>query len=794
MLPDYLASGKRLPFYTASVTFLLCLSYARVQAQIIQLETIMQDPKWLGAIPKDPVFSADGKSILFRWNPEKELNESVWQFRIADRSKPVKVSPAEASKELDAAKGSKSQFQESIVFTHRNELMLRNLKTGKDRSLFRTAATISSPGFLSDGRISFLLNQQPVVWNPHSGELRQLTDFRIVKSNGEKKNPQDSLLASAEMQLFSTLRRRKEKQDDIRKSRTAERADTILVFNTNGKEFSSLPSISPDGKHLAFQLKEGTKYTTANVPSYINPTGYSIEIPTRENVGIREGNQEFIILNSMTGKSVSLHSEDLPGIGQQPDFYKEYPQLRSRKMEKRSFFVEDFRWSELGNYLLADVRSRDNKDRWLMFWDKEKNAWKLADHQRDEAWIGGPAAESGSFGFMNENEIWFLSEASGFSHLNSLNIGSGKKKAFTSGAFEVSDVQFSREQNSFFFLANPEHPGEHSVTRLNPEKDSAPIKISRMKGGHEFILSPDGKSLAYRFSTATRPWELYWQEAAPGARPEQITTAAASAEFLKLAVKEPEYIRIPAEDGANIPARLYRPEPAKKNGAAVIFVHGAGYLQNAHKHWSHYFREFLFHQMLRDEGFTILDLDYRGSAGYGRDWRTGIYRHMGGKDLSDQVDGARFLRKELGADSARIGIYGGSYGGFITLMALCTKPGTFSCGAALRSVTDWMHYNHGYTSNILNSPLEDSLAYQRSSPINFAAGLKGRLLMCHGMQDLNVHYQDIVRFSQRLIELGKENWELASYPLEDHAFIEPESWLDEYRRIYKLFREELLKR
>jgi dipeptidyl aminopeptidase/acylaminoacyl peptidase len=329
---------------------------------------------------------------------------------------------------------------------------------------------------------------------------------------------------------------------------------------------------------------------------------------------------------------------------------------------------------------------------------------------------------------------------------------------------------------------------------LNFEKESGPVKISSMKGGHEYMLSSDGKMLAYRFSTATRPWELYKQAAVAWAKPEQITAASSSAEFLKLEVKEPEYILIPAEDGSKIPARLYLPEKASKNGAAVIFVHGAGYLQNAHKHWSHYFREFLFHRMLTDEGFTVLDLDYRGSAGYGRDWRTGIYRHMGGKDLSDQIDGARFLVKEKSVDSARIGIYGGSYGGFITLMALCTKPGIFACGAALRSVTDWMHYNHGYTSNILNSPLEDSIAYSRSSPINFAEGLKGRLLMCHGMQDLNVHYQDIVRFSQRLIELGKENWELASYPLEDHAFAEPESWLDEYRRIYKLFREELLKR
>jgi dipeptidyl aminopeptidase/acylaminoacyl peptidase len=186
-----------------------------------------------------------------------------------------------------------------------------------------------------------------------------------------------------------------------------------------------------------------------------------------------------------------------------------------------------------------------------------------------------------------------------------------------------------------------------------------------------------------------------------------------------------------------------------------------------------------------------MDIDYRGSAGYGRDWRTGIYRHMGGKDLSDHVDAAKYMIRELGVDSSRIGIYGGSYGGFITLMAMFKEPGTFASGAALRSVTDWAHYNHGYTSNILNEPFNDSIAYRRSSPIYYADGLKGNLLMCHGMIDVNVHFQDIVRVSQRLIELGKDNWELAVYPLEDHGFVEPSSWTDEYKRILKLFEETL---
>jgi dipeptidyl aminopeptidase/acylaminoacyl peptidase len=162
---------------------------------------------------------------------------------------------------------------------------------------------------------------------------------------------------------------------------------------------------------------------------------------------------------------------------------------------------------------------------------------------------------------------------------------------------------------------------------------------------------------------------------------------------------------------------------------------------------------------------------------------------MGGLDLDDQLAGKRWLVRNLGVDSSRVGIYGGSYGGFITLMAMFTKPGQFAAGAALRPVTDWAHYNHPYTARILNEPQSDTIAYRRSSPIYHAQGLQGRLLICHGMVDDNVHFQDTARLIQRLIELGKENWEVAIYPVEPHGFRRADSWTDEYRRILKLFDE-----
>jgi dipeptidyl aminopeptidase/acylaminoacyl peptidase len=124
-------------------------------------------------------------------------------------------------------------------------------------------------------------------------------------------------------------------------------------------------------------------------------------------------------------------------------------------------------------------------------------------------------------------------------------------------------------------------------------------------------------------------------------------------------------------------------------------------------------------------------------------------------------------------------------------MAMFTTPDVFAAGAALRPVTDWAHYNHGYTSNILNIPQKDAEAYRRSSPIYFADGLKGALLICHGMVDTNVLFQDSVHLAERLIELRKENWELAPYPVENHAFERATSWADEYKRILKLFEDNL---
>lgn len=284
----------------------------------------------------------------------------------------------------------------------------------------------------------------------------------------------------------------------------------------------------------------------------------------------------------------------------------------------------------------------------------------------------------------------------------------------------------------------------------------------------------------------------------PTEKPIQLTDSMSPA-FKAVPWQAPKIVEVPSSHVEKpIYSRLY--EPASENvksvkdnkRPAVLFVHGAGYLQNSHQGWSGYFREFMFHNYLTAKGYVVLDMDYRASKGYGRDWRTAIYRNMGTPELQDLKDGVNWLVENKNVDKNRVGVYGGSYGGFMTFMAMFKEPELFASGASLRPVTDWAHYNHGYTSNILNTPQVDPDAFERSSPIEFAEGLNKPLLICHGMVDDNVFFKDTVRLVQKLIELKKTKYfETAIYPVEPHGFVQPASWLDEYTRIEQLFERTL---
>jgi dipeptidyl aminopeptidase/acylaminoacyl peptidase len=776
----------------------------------LTVEKIMQDPKWIGTSPSSLSWSADGKQLFFLWNPDKETSDSLYYITTTDH-KPIKASVQQKQLYVSSGNTRWNRERTAYAFARDGDIYVTDLKKGSSRKITQTSVRESNPQFSADASlVYFTSNSDLYSWNTATGETIQLTSFQqAAAAAGQQAGAQrtsgraqensaqteEQWMRNDQLQYMQVLKYRKEKRE----------SGEAYTRNTAPKELRSIPlgdrsvqdlSISPAGRFITYQLfRAAADARTTIIPAYVTETGFTATLTGRTKVGAQRGSSEFFVYDRIRDTVLTVRIDSIAGIRDLPEFLKDYHDQYEKLAKKppvRQVSFSQISWSPNGSHAVITLRSFDNKDRWVMELDPENGKLKLLDRQTDQAWIDGPGINFGGTGWVDDHTFWFQSEATGYSHLYVTDLENGTKKALTSGNYEVQKVVLSRDRKYFFITTNEVHPGEQQFYRL-PVSGGKAERITTMTGANDVTVSPDDRFLAILYSYSNKPWELYLQENKPGGKAERITSLSMSPEFMAYPWRDPELIQFKARDGAGVYARIYKPEHPAAGRPAVIFVHGAGYLQNAHKWWSSYFREYMFHNLLTDLGYTVMDMDYRGSAGYGREWRTGIYRHMGGKDLTDEVDGASFLVQNYGVDAKRIGIYGGSYGGFITLMALFTTPKVFAAGAALRPVTDWANYNHGYTSNILNEPFTDSIAYRNSSPVYYAEGLSSPLLICHGMMDINVHFQDAVKLTQRLIELGKNNWELAAYPLEDHGFIEPSSWTDEYKRILKLFERELKK-
>lgn len=776
------------------LTLLLIAVCANTFAQkldTLTIEKIMRSPSWIGREPSGVRWSDNSKKIYFNWNPHgsQDTLYSITTTNLTPQL--VGIDEHKGLPGFDAHLNKKNTLK---VYAKNGDIFLEDIKTGITTKLISTTDNEGNPSFNgAEDAIVFTRGDNMYSMKLSGGELTQLTNF--VKSASKKDKADDGdeqakWLKQEQLELFDVIKLKDKEEKTAAAERKALQPKKLKELVTGDKAVDNV-ELSPDGRYITYRLTksaEGAK--NGIVPNYVTASGYTEDIPNRTKVGGPQDSYESFIFDTQRDSVYAIDSKTIPGIKDIPAYVKDYPDELA-KMTKanadRDVIVNGPFWSDDSKYALTIVDAFDNKDRWIMKLDASTGEMTMLDRQHNDAWIssGALGIDDNTIGWLDNAHYYYQSEASGYSHIYVADITTGDKKQLTSGKWEVQTLQLSNDKKTFYFNANMEHPGAVDFYRI-PVTGGEPVKLTSMRGGNEASLSPDEKWIAIRYSYTNKPAELYLQANKPGAKAVQVTNSL-SAEFKSYAWRDAPIITFKNRYGADVYARLYLPKIADPAKPAVIFVHGAGYLQNVTYSWSYYFREYMFNNMLADNGYTVLDIDYTGSAGYGAAWRTGIYRHMGGKDLDDQVDGVKYLIDKYGVNPKHIGIYGGSYGGFMTLMAMFTAPDVFTSGGAIRSVTDWAHYNHGYTANILNEPYMDEKAYRASSPIYFANGLKGNLLMLHGMVDQNVNFQDIVRLTQKLIELHKDNWWLAPYPVEDHGFEQPSSWTDEYKRIFKLF-------
>lgn len=771
----------------------------------LDMETIMANPDWIGPAVETPYWSVDGSHVYYSLKRDGSPVRDLYRV-AANGGAPERLDPAAVA----AADGSQPVFDRAhrhAAFVRHGDIFVRDLAGGTTVQVTRSTATERDPRFSLDGRLlTYRSGNDWFVWSA-SGAAAPAA---VLKTEDDPRVRKDDDLKEDQQALFSTLRKLRGDEDamhadaDALAAADAGRAPEPFYLGKNLTVADT--SLSPDGHWMLVvtQAKDADAGKIADLTHYVTDSGYAETEATRSYVGRNDpAPQSLRLLDLRRHLSFDLDTASLPGIGDDPladiraktvaalrkegktDRAEALAAPKRRPLIVNGEYSPGIVWSDDGGQVAVQLRAIDNKDRWIATVDFDRHALVSRHRLTDTAWINW---DDNDFGWLRDGRtLWYLSEESGYSQLYVRPLD-GKPRALTNGRFEVDHPVLSPDGATFYVRSNKVAPYSYDVYKV-PSAGGDLARITRYEGMDDFTLSPDGRFLAVLHSSSYVPSQLAVTGTdGNGARDLTDTLKPAYKAHDWLA---PRIVEIPStHGGGTIYAKLY----AKGDAAgrpAVLFVHGAGYLQNVHLSYPAYFREQMFHNLLVERGYVVLDMDYRASKGYGRDWRTAIYRQMGHPELDDLLDGKAWLVKQQGVDGKRVGIYGGSYGGFMTLMALLRAPGEFAAGAALRPVSDWTSYNHEYTSNILNDPQLDPEAYATSSPIRYADKLADPLLIEHGLIDDNVLASDSIRLYQRFIELHKKNFWMSLYPMERHGFVHADSWFDEYRRIDELFRGQL---
>ena len=450
--------------------------------------------------------------------------------------------------------------------------------------------------------------------------------------------------------------------------------------------------------------------------------------------------------------------------------------------------------SALGRYAAIDYSDAALKHRKLIVHDLVEGTENVVFEDSTQGWLHHTYSD-----FAPEsNRILFLSEQSGWNHLYTVNADGSELTQHTHGDFYVPWARWADDHN-IIFASNEMDYGVRDLFLLNVDDQVIQKLTSTEAYRYQYQLSPDRSMVIYAKTHFNRPYELFKMELQAPFEEVQLTKSVPD-RFHEYSWQEEEYIRFTGRDGeTGLSMSVLYPQNFNPENSypVVVFAHGAGSLQNVYKGWSNnYWREYMFHQYLLLHGYIVVEVDFRHSTGYGRKFREDVTNWMGKYETQDIVDGLDWAQEQCNGclDLDNVGIYGGSYGGFMALYALTDKPDRFHAAAALRKVTNWRNYyyaNPWYTLPRLGDPDEVPEHYDRSSPLTYASELTRPALLLHGLIDDNVGAQDAFQYIEELIQSGNEEFELMIYPSERHGFTSPNSWYDEYRRIFNFFEKHL---
>ena len=463
------------------------------------------------------------------------------------------------------------------------------------------------------------------------------------------------------------------------------------------------------------------------------------------------------------------------------------------------------RWLS-GNRFLADRQSPDYRRRSIFLGSTEGGEPKvIAEDVKEKFWSMTGDARGGSQASPDGTRFLFLSDRDGWDHLYVMNPDGGGPVQITRGAHEAWRPSWSPDGSQIAFDSNEgSNPGQRHIRIASFDADS--LKgIRTVTSGRGTNIdaqwSPDGRWLVYQHTDPQNSADLYVIDTATtGAKPVRLTDSL-PAGVDRSQLVEPQLVHYPGPDGKQVPAYLFVPKnlDRTRKHPAIVWVHGDGVNQN-YDGWHvqrNYAVYYSFHQYLLQKGYVVLAPDYRGSIGYGSAWREGVYMDVGGNDFKDAAMSADYLKTLPYVDGNRLGIWGLSYGGFFTLLAVTERPATFQAAVNVAGVADYAMYyedpyHGGWTVSRIGTPEQNPKVYAQASPVSHVDRLVTPLLVLHGTADVNVPYLHSVRLIDALLKSHKGPLvEFMTYPGEFHYFTREHVLRDAWTRVDQFFAKHL---
>ncbi|RTL13715.1 MAG: S9 family peptidase [Flavobacteriaceae bacterium] len=453
----------------------------------------------------------------------------------------------------------------------------------------------------------------------------------------------------------------------------------------------------------------------------------------------------------------------------------------------KDFYIPRIKWTNDAAVLSVQVMNRHQNNLDLHFVDANAGTTKIVLNEKDAAYVD----VTDNLTFLKDNSFIWTSEKDGFNHIYHYDKSGKLKKQITSGKWEVTNYYGFDEKSGMIYYQSVENGSINRDVYAIKVDGKSKVRLSSKTGTNSATFSPNFQFFINTYSSATSAPNYTLNDSKTGAVVKTIVSnEAVEQKLAKYDVTPKEFFVLTTEKGHQLNAWMIKPKNFDPNKKYPVFMYqysGPGSQQVANT-WNGT-NDYWF-MMLAQQGYIVACVDGRGTGFKGAAFKKCTQKELGKFEVEDQIDAAKVIGKYNYVDASRIGIFGWSYGGFMSSNCLFQGADVFKMAIAVAPVTSWRYYDSIYTERYMQTPQENASGYDNNSPINHVSKLKGNFLLIHGTADDNVHVQNTMKMVEALVQANKQ-FDWAIYPDKNHGIYGGKTRLQLYTKMTNFIKEKL---